>query len=103
MASGGKVHHGGPGSRGDSLLRRPRDPKPPAGKDKFGALNPPNDGYALQVTDEQMSDYKVAQWAIDQWEQGSYGELSRPQEITDYLKDYPAREVLGDLLYEDIY
>ena len=71
VASGGKVHHGGPGNRGDSLLRRPRDPKPPAGENKFGALKPPNDGYALEVNDEQMSDYKVAQWAIDQWEQES--------------------------------
>ncbi|MAI69844.1 MAG: iduronate-sulfatase and sulfatase 1 precursor [Rhodopirellula sp.] len=71
VASGGKVHHGGPGNRGDSLLPRPRDPKPPAGEDKFGALRPPNDGYALDVNDEQMSDYKVAQWAIEQWEQAS--------------------------------
>ncbi len=67
VASGGKVHHGGPGGSGDSLLRRPRDPRPPKGKNNFGALNPPNDGYALDVKDEEMGDYKVAQWAISQW------------------------------------
>lgn len=71
VASGGKVHPGGPGNQGDSLLGRPRDPSPPTGEDKFGALRPPNDGYALKVKDEQMGDYKVAQWAIEQWEQAS--------------------------------
>ncbi|MEM7477368.1 MAG: sulfatase [Planctomycetota bacterium] len=69
VASGGKVHHGGPGSAGDELLRRPGDPKPPPGKDKFGGMKPPSDGYALDVSDEKMGDYKVAQWAIDQWQQ----------------------------------
>ncbi|MDG1896721.1 MAG: sulfatase [Fuerstiella sp.] len=67
VASGGKVHHGGPGSAGDALLKRPRDPRPPPGENNFGALNPPNDGYALDVADEEMGDYKVAQWAIAQW------------------------------------
>jgi arylsulfatase A-like enzyme len=67
VASGGKVHHGGPGGVGDALLRRPRDPKPPKGRDNFGAMNPPNDGYALEVPDAEMGDYKVAQWAIKQW------------------------------------
>lgn len=67
VASGGKVFHGGPGNVGDALLRRPRDPKPPKGKDTFGAMKPPNDGYALDVPDAEMGDYKVAQWAIGQW------------------------------------
>ena len=67
VASGGKVHHGGPGDAGDALLKRPRDPRPPAGENNFGALKPPNDGYALDVPDEEMGDYKVAQWAIEQW------------------------------------
>ncbi|MFT7632482.1 MAG: arylsulfatase A-like enzyme [Mariniblastus sp.] len=67
VASGGKVFHGGPGNVGDALLRRPRDPKPPKGKDTFGAMKPPNDGYALDVPDSEMGDYKVAQWAIGQW------------------------------------
>ena len=31
VVSGGKVFHGGPGNAGDSLLKRPRDPKPPKG------------------------------------------------------------------------
>ena len=67
VASGGKVHHGGPGSAGDARLKRPGDPKPPKGKDTFGAMKPPNDGYALDVSDAEMGDYKVAQWAIGQW------------------------------------
>ena len=71
VASGGKVFHGGPGNTGDALLRRPRDPKPPKGKDTFGGAKPPSDGYALDVTDEQMGDYKVAQWAVGQWAQVS--------------------------------
>ncbi len=71
VVSGGKVHHGGPGNVGDELLRRPRDPKPPKGKDTFGAMRPPNDGYALEVPDSEMGDYKVAQWAIGQWSQVS--------------------------------
>jgi arylsulfatase A-like enzyme len=67
VASGGKVFHGNPGNDGDSLLKKPKDPRPPAGKDSFGAANPPSDGYALDVTDEEMGDYKVAQWASQQW------------------------------------
>ncbi|MFK8115215.1 MAG: sulfatase [Rubripirellula sp.] len=67
VASGGKVLHGGPGSVGDALLKRPSDPKPPKGRDTFGAMKPPSDGYALDVPDAQMGDHKVAQWAIEQW------------------------------------
>ncbi len=65
VASGGKVHHGGPGNAGDSLLKRPRDPRPVV--NNFNGLNPPNDGAALNVPDEEMGDYKVAQWAIGEW------------------------------------
>ena len=67
VASGGKVFHGTPGQYGDSLFRKPGDPKPPKGKDNFNAMAAPNDGYALDVRDEEMSDYKVAQWATQQW------------------------------------
>ncbi len=67
VASGGKVFHGNPGRVGDALLPRPRDPKPPKGEDNFNAMRAPNDGYALNVGDEEMGDYKVASWAIDQW------------------------------------
>ena len=67
VASGGKVFHGTPGKHGDALFQKPRDPKPPKGKDNFNALRAPNDGYALDVGDEEMSDYKVAQWATEQW------------------------------------
>jgi arylsulfatase A-like enzyme len=67
VASGGKVHHGGPGNAGDALLKRPKDPQPPQGENNFGALKPPNDGYALDVPDEEMGDYQVAQWAINEW------------------------------------
>ena len=67
VVSGGKVFHGTPGKVGDVLFQRPRDPKPPKGKDTFHALRAPNDGYALEVDDEAMSDYKVAQWASEQW------------------------------------
>jgi arylsulfatase A-like enzyme len=68
VASGGKVFHGPPGKVGDALLPRPRDPKPPKGKDNFNSKGAPSDGYALDVADEEMSDYKVASWAIDQWQ-----------------------------------
>ncbi|MDG2126342.1 MAG: sulfatase [Verrucomicrobiales bacterium] len=71
VASGGKVFHGGPGSIGDSLLRRPRDPKPPVGKDTFDAMKAPNDGYPLEATDAEMGDYKVAQWASKEWQTAS--------------------------------
>ena len=67
VASGGKVFHGTPGKFGDALFKRPRDPKPPKGKDNFNAMRAPNDGYPLDVSDEQMGDYKVAQWASSQW------------------------------------
>jgi arylsulfatase A-like enzyme len=30
-------------------------------------MKPPCDGYALDVPDDQMGDYKVAHWAIEQW------------------------------------
>lgn len=68
VVSGGKVFHGTPGKSGDVLFGRPRDPKPPRGKDNFNAMRAPNDGYALDVADKEMSDYKVASWAIEQWE-----------------------------------
>jgi arylsulfatase A-like enzyme len=69
VASGGKVFHGSsPGTSGDALFKKPGDPKPPKGENSFGSLKPPNDGYALDVADEEMSDYKVASWAIDQWD-----------------------------------
>jgi len=67
VASGGKVFHGTPGKHGDSLFKKPKDPKPPKGKDNFNAKAAPNDGYALDVSDEEMSDFKVAQWATEQW------------------------------------
>jgi len=67
VASGGKVFHGNPGKVGDSLFQRPGDPRPPKGKDNFNAKRAPDDGYALDVADEEMGDYKVASWAIDQW------------------------------------
>lgn len=71
VASGGKVFHGGPGNNGDSLLKRPRDPRPPAGENNFNAMRAPNDGYALEVPDEEMGDYKVASWARETWQQVS--------------------------------
>ena len=67
VASGGKVFHGGPGNAGDALLKRPRDPRPPKGKNNFNAMRAPNDGYALEVPDGEMGDYKVAQWAGTEW------------------------------------
>jgi uncharacterized sulfatase len=67
VASGGKVFHGNPGTHGDSLFKKPGDPKPPKGENKFNAYGSPADGYALDATDEEMSDYKVASWAIDEW------------------------------------
>ena len=68
VASGGKVFHGNPGKVGDSLFAKPRDPKPPKGEDNFNAMRAPNDGYALIVADEEMSDYKIASWATEQWQ-----------------------------------
>ena len=67
VVSGGKVFHGTPGKHGDSLFKKPNDPKPPNGKNNFNAMRAPNDGYALDANDEEMSDYKVAQWAKEQW------------------------------------
>ncbi len=67
VASGGKVFHGHPGKVGDALFAKPRDPKPPKGEDNFNAMRAPNDGYALNVADEEMGDYKVAQWATREW------------------------------------
>ncbi|MEM9367279.1 MAG: sulfatase [Planctomycetota bacterium] len=69
VASGGKVFHGTPGKHGDSLFKKPGDPKPPKGKNNFNAKGAPNDGYALDVGDEAMSDFKVARWATEQWNQ----------------------------------
>ena len=68
VASGGKVFHGTPGRYGDSLFRKPADPKPPKGENNFNAMAAPNDGYALDAKDEEMSDYKVATWASEQWQ-----------------------------------
>ncbi|MEO0447274.1 MAG: sulfatase-like hydrolase/transferase, partial [Verrucomicrobiota bacterium] len=68
VVMGGKVFHGSGGAKVDSHLRRPRDPKPPQGEDTFGGMKPPSDGYALDATDEEMGDYKVAQWATKEWQ-----------------------------------
>lgn len=67
VVSGGKVFHGNPGRVGDSLFERPGDPKPPKGKNNFSPTKAPNDGYALDVSDEEMGDYKVARWASGEW------------------------------------
>ena len=67
VVSGGKVFHGNHDNFGDAFLHRPKDPKPPRGKDNFNAMRAPNDGYPLQVGDHEMGDYKVASWAIEQW------------------------------------
>ena len=70
VSIGGKVFHGsGPKIEGAAIQKRLPDPKPPKGKDNFGGLKPPNDGYPLDTTDEQMGDYKLSQWAIQQWNQ----------------------------------
>ena len=69
VASGGKVFHGNPGKVGDSLLGGQEIPNLPKGEDNFNAMRAPNDGYALDVADEEMGDYKVASWAIDQWKE----------------------------------
>ena len=69
VTSGGKVFHGGPGNDGDATLGRPRDPKPPKGENNFDAMSGPNDGYALDAEDEEMGDYKVASWAMEQWQE----------------------------------
>ncbi|MGA0867928.1 MAG: sulfatase [Planctomycetota bacterium] len=71
VASGGKVFHGGPGRSGSALFARPADPKPPEGEDRFDAAGSPDDGYALDATDEEMGDHKVATWAIEQWQSES--------------------------------
>ena len=69
VSIGGKVFHGGtPGIEGAAIQNRLSDPRPPKGKDNFGGLKPPNDGYPLDVSDEQMGDHKLAQWAIKQWD-----------------------------------
>ena len=68
VSIGGKVFHGGtPKIEGAAIQNRLPDPRPPKGKDNFGGLKPPNDGYPLDVPDEQMGDYKLSQWAIRQW------------------------------------
>ena len=72
VASGGKVHHGGPGKDGDALRIKPNDPLAPWGKKKYDVKsNPPNDGHVLDVKTEEMGDFKVASWAIDQWQSSS--------------------------------
>ncbi len=103
VASGGKVFHGGPGDTGDSLLRRPGDPKPPRGKDPFGGLKPPSDGYPLEVSDEEMGDYKVAQWAGEQWNEVSEKPLfmsvgffrpHRPLQVpAPYFDEFPPESI----------
>jgi hypothetical protein len=40
-------------------------------------------------------------WLIDQWDQNSYGELSRPSEITAYLVTPPAFQIIGNIQFTD--
>ena len=68
-SAGARSFTGTPGKVGDSLFRRPRDPKPPKGEDNFNAMRAPNDGYALDVADEEMGDFKVARWATREWKE----------------------------------
>jgi len=67
VVSGGKVDPRGPGRVGDVLFDRPGDPKPPKGALKYARGGRVSDGYPLDAKDEEMSDYKVASWAIEQW------------------------------------
>ena len=39
-------------------------------------------------------------WLVDQWEHGSYGKLSKPQELTDYQKNPPAFNIIGKIKYK---
>ena len=39
-------------------------------------------------------------WLVDQWEQGSYGKLSKPQELSDYQKNPPAFKIIGKIKYK---
>ncbi len=67
VATGGKVFHGNLNTKGITNFPRPKDPKPPKGKDLFNPMSAPNDGSPLNVSDSQMGDFKVADWAIQQW------------------------------------
>jgi hypothetical protein len=39
-------------------------------------------------------------WLVDQWEQGSYGALSKPAELTAYQQNPPAFGVIGQRTFE---
>ena len=39
-------------------------------------------------------------WLVDQWEHGSYGKLSKPQELNDYQKNPPAFKIIGKIKYK---
>ena len=37
---------------------------------------------------------------VDQWEQGSYGKLSKPPELTKYQSNPPAVRLFGNIKYK---
>jgi|GEM_PF-1982695 len=39
-------------------------------------------------------------WLVDQWEQGSYGNLSKPIELTRYQEQPPAVRAIGVRIFE---
>jgi len=38
-------------------------------------------------------------WLVDQWEQGSYGALSKPIELSSYQKNPPAFKAIGRRIF----
>ncbi len=40
-------------------------------------------------------------WLVDQWEQGSYGYLTKPEPLTIYQQNPPAFESIGQVNFND--
>ena len=39
-------------------------------------------------------------WLLDQWEQGSYGHLEKPDSLTEYQNNPPANKIIGDVSFD---
>ena len=52
-----------------------------------------NTGYIRGILTEKIN------WLESQWEIGTYGQLTKPVELTEYQNNPPAYDVIGKIFY----
>ena len=72
-----------------------------------GRVIDPTTGKAVSVDHDHESGLirgiliQKVNWLVDQWEQGSYGYLLKPQPLTEYQQNPPAFDAIGEVNFND--